>query len=250
MYQESLFMTILTTLIWRDRSTTAPIEVFHLPGDVKHKEAYTLCISHIRESNKNNTTASKNNTMIQWAAMYDVDEFLVLKKHKTIGGLVKDHCPVEQGCGGLVLNWYIFQSNGETAYRPIPVTKRFTYRFPLTVTESKIHGQRHTSIKSIVHVDSYGPYQSPHCHMYLYNRSSYDTSGAVNCKVHEKEDSEPKDDVAILNHYRTKPRREFYIDVTVDVQISKQEGKIMIQFVQNGMRIHQMISLMIQHRKC
>ena len=147
--------------------------------------------------------------MIQWAAIYDVDEFLVLKKHKTIGGLVKDHCPVDQGCGGLVLNWYIFQSNGETAYSPIPITQRFTSRFPLTVKETKMHGPRHTSIKSIVHVESYDSYQSPHCHTYLYNRTAYDTSGAVNCKVHEKENSKPKDDVAILHHYRTKSRREF-----------------------------------------
>jgi hypothetical protein len=164
---------------------------------VQQLPAYDLCIQHIRNYNKKNLSNTTTQKQIQWAVMYDLDEFLVMKKHKTISALVKDHCPVRKGCGGLLINWYIFFSGNETAYAPIPMTKRFPYREP----------RLDKRVKSIVHVDSYDtPAGNPHCFKYLNNRISYDTRGIALCPYNRKGRT---DSVAALYHLRTKSRGEF-----------------------------------------
>jgi Glycosyl transferase family 2 len=173
----------------------APLEVFHIPGKGVQKQAYDMCINQIRSYNSQIEKSKQlKSTTINWAAMYDIDEFLVLRKHQTIGGLVKEHCPLEKGCAGLVVNWLVFSSGEETAFAPL--TKRFQYR-------SRALSDH---VKSIVHVNSYISWTwNPHCFKYLNNGTAFDTQGPAPCPYHD----DGVDSVAALYHFYTKSRAEF-----------------------------------------
>jgi hypothetical protein len=56
----------------------------------------------------------------------DVDEFIVLHKHKDLHELL--HEKLYPYGGALTMNWLLFGDNGLTTYDPRPVTERFTMR--------------------------------------------------------------------------------------------------------------------------
>jgi hypothetical protein len=62
------------------------------------------------------------NCETKWIAFFDTDEFLVLKKRRSIRSFLKGAKPT---VGAIAVNWIFFGSNGETSYRPEPVTERF-----------------------------------------------------------------------------------------------------------------------------
>ena len=91
-----------------------------------------------------------------YMAFFDVDEFLVLKKHSTVTDMLVDHLPK----GALQISWYIFGSSNRNTYAPQPVTKRFVYRDGLGEKEKHDLG---FGVKSIVKLEHYGNYpKSPH----------------------------------------------------------------------------------------
>jgi hypothetical protein len=175
---------------------TVPVEVYHLPGKKKQLEAYRLCINRIRDDNR-----ASDRQDIRWVAMYDVDEYLVMTRHRTIGALLRDHCPVEKGCGGLLVNWYKFHSANETSYSPVPMPKRFPYRSPRLVR----------TVKSIVHVDRYlTDAGNPHCFLYDNNVTlNYDTTGPKDPATSCPHNYCGTATVASLHHFHTKSRAEF-----------------------------------------
>lgn len=87
------------------------VKVIHLPGGQKQLTAY----NHFLKTYKN---------QYDYVGFFDVDEFLVLKKHKTITDFCKDYIPG----GALGVNWYMFGNNGNTKYENKPVIERFTKR--------------------------------------------------------------------------------------------------------------------------
>lgn len=54
----------------------------------------------------------------------DIDEFIVLKKHKTIGDFIDEY--IVGDCQAIAMNWRIFGSSGKTEQSNEPVTQRFT----------------------------------------------------------------------------------------------------------------------------
>jgi hypothetical protein len=130
-----------------------------------------------------------------WAAFYDLDEFLVLKKHTDITTFIQDH----GYAGGIVVHWIIFGSSNQTVYKPIPVSKRFQYR----------DRRAHHNVKSILRL-SYGPYfYNPHnAHFFTINTSSYsvDTSGKI---IPGPADRDRPTDVALIHHFRIKSQQEY-----------------------------------------
>merc|ERR1719401_1524127 len=89
-------------------------------------------------------------------AFFDVDEFLVLKKHATIDELLAQHLPR----GALAISQHVFGAGSTRMYAPLPVTKRFVYR------DGVGSHDRHRNwglVKSIVKCADYGDYpSSPH----------------------------------------------------------------------------------------
>ena len=87
-----------------------------------------------------------------WLAFFDVDEFLVLKKHDTINDFLMSHLPM----GSLAISWYIFGTGNRDLYAPLPVTKRFMYRDG--VDKNDRHPSAWHNVKSIVKTSDYGGY--------------------------------------------------------------------------------------------
>jgi len=89
-------------------------KVFLIPfnGEVKQISAYNNFIEKFKND-------------YDWVAFIDVDEFIVLKKHKDIKEFIKEYDTVENG---LAINWVLFGSNGHEVIKDnnYSVLERFT----------------------------------------------------------------------------------------------------------------------------
>ena len=132
-------------LSWQNkrRAKGYSVRVLPKPGTNRQLYGYHMCVSEF----KNEHT---------YMAFFDVDEFLVLKKHNTVDEFLIEHLPK----GSLSISWYIFGSGNTTLYSPLPVTKRFTYR------DGEGKDKRHNSwanVKSVLLLKDYGGFpESPH----------------------------------------------------------------------------------------
>lgn len=157
------------------------VQVVHLPGLGRQKDAYLRCMHEHENSNT-------------WGAFIDIDEFIVLRKHPNIKSLLLDLAP---DGGSVVLGWNIFGSNGAVTREPGPVVARFV----MTSEKSDKH------IKTI----AYLPHaRDPIIHNILMKAGhpTVDQHGrAVSCESPWVEDNDRA--VAHINHYYTKSWEEF-----------------------------------------
>lgn len=156
------------------------LHVIHIPGRVMQLSAY-------------NHFLNVHSPQYTWCAFIDVDEFIVLKKHKNIKELLLEHCKE----GALTLNWYMFGSSGKTHYDDRPVTERFQYR------ASKI--DRH--IKTIVRIGCVLQMGIHECYTMVHGRGfPHDTNG--NTVIGPYNPNGPTD-VAVIHHYNAKSLQEY-----------------------------------------
>lgn len=190
---------------WAQNQKVNPrIRVIHRPGIAQQLAAYTDCIETLRSREKQMALFGEE-LQVNWVALFDMDEFVVLKRHDHISDLLRDHCPEEsheeKGCGALVLNWFFFGSNGETSYQPMPLTKRFQHRESAT-------NQHVKSIVRLKAVQENIPPQlsNPHCVIsYKTNYTTFDTNGPAGCPFNVN----GPHDVAVINHYYTRSKGEW-----------------------------------------
>lgn len=133
-----------------------------------------------------------------WMTHLDVDEFLVLKQHKTIQEFCQQYLGNEEG--GIVVPWVHFGDNGHSHYSSEPVTLRFTKREDMEKT-SRVF------VKSIVCtacVDKFIDWHIPNLKM----GSMKTTSGEI---VKTRESTVKPIDVIQLNHYFCKTKEEFQV---------------------------------------
>lgn len=130
----------------------------------------------------------------EWAAFFDVDEFLVLHKHHDIVTFLEEYCAV----GALGINWRYFGTSGETEYRPLPITKRFTL------------GQKDVDrhIKSIARLADVDVYGHPHFVTQFKNNSFY-TTDTNRKRIDGPFNPGGPSDIAVLHHYSTKSVSEY-----------------------------------------
>jgi hypothetical protein len=123
-----------------------------------------------------------------WVAFFDVDEFLVLKKHENVKDFIKDYSEYS----AIGINWVLFGDNGLSFDGDYSVLSRFTKR------QSGIDNH----VKCIVRVDKNIDY-SVHNPKYIpMVDTGFNTfTGPWNFN--------PKDDVAQLNHYFCKTWQEW-----------------------------------------
>jgi len=97
---------------WRWTHEQENVIKIELDGDVQQRIAYNNFI--------------KNNLNIyDWAAFFDVDEFLVLKKHKNIKEFVQQYSEYTS----IAINWVLFGDNNiENTIDDFSLLKRFTKR--------------------------------------------------------------------------------------------------------------------------
>ena len=80
---------------WEYKSDNQKVTVINFPGEVQQLNAY-------------NNFIDTYHGVYDWAAFFDVDEFLVLKKHDNIKHFLSDYNIHEV----LAVNWVIFGNNG------------------------------------------------------------------------------------------------------------------------------------------
>jgi Glycosyl transferase family 2 len=100
---------------WRKgRLDRNKLAIFDAIGEKQQMIAYKDCASKATSLNHS------------WILFADVDEFLVLKKHKSVDSFI-----TEQGASGQIfIKWRIFGTSGHLRYTPDPVLYRFQCRVP------------------------------------------------------------------------------------------------------------------------
>lgn len=143
----------------------------------------------VRQVSVYNDFIQKNKTNYDWASFFDVDEFLVLKKHKNIKEFIKDY----QDFDGIGVNWVLFGDNNLTGDTDdYSVVKRFTKR-QLGVNE---HIKSTIKLTDDVIMGVHAPSNKMLCNT---NKELF--SGSFNKNT--------LDDIAQINHYFCKTREEF-----------------------------------------
>jgi len=155
------------------------VTVIHFPGPVMQMHAYNHCIQ---------TFGSRHT----WMAFIDMDEFIVLRKHRTIVDLLREHC----ASGALCLNWFMFGSSHLKEYDPNPVTQRFLFR-ETTLNEH---------VKTIAKTSDLVSMVNPHYASLRENTYAHDPSGQT---VHASFNPTATDEVACIHHYFVKSLGEF-----------------------------------------
>ena len=134
-----------------------------------------------------------NNSYITHAAHIDIDEFIVLKKHKNISDFIGDY--IKGDCSAIGMNWRYFGSSGHTKASKEPVTIRFTK------CEEKINEH----IKIIFDVKKAVYFDTPHFALfsdgYVKDTNNNIIFGSFNYN--------PCVDVIQLNHYKSKTLPEY-----------------------------------------
>jgi len=155
------------------------VTVFHLPGEqqmLTSRDIFTL-----QYKNKH-----------KWVAHIDLDEFIVLKKHKSIMDFLNEY----DNCDSIALNWLMFGTANEKYYKNEPVTKRFQY----CSTKTNEHYKCISKLQSInLCVNSHRPLLKAGLNIYDTNRrilnDIYNPDGDCN--------------IACIHHYWTKSEDEF-----------------------------------------
>lgn len=133
------------------------------------------------------------NSPITHVAHIDIDEFIVLKKHKNICDFISEY--IIGDCEGIAMNWRFFGSSGRKEKTSEPVTTRFT------MCEKK--GNPH--IKTLFKKDHFIKFDT--CHNVILSKGYIKTT---NKKIVDGPFNEDIDfSVIQLNHYKCKTLPEF-----------------------------------------
>jgi hypothetical protein len=160
--------------------------VIHFPFNNYHKAVQYVVLDHFVKHILFRTKATH-------VAHIDIDEFIVLKRHKNIGDFIQEY--IVGDCQGIGMNWRFFGSSGKTEKTDEPNTIRFT------MCQEK--GDRH--IKTLFKKDYFLKFGT--CHDVVFSRGHTKcTNGTViNGPWNENIDLS----VIQLNHYKCKTLPEF-----------------------------------------
>jgi hypothetical protein len=170
---------------WKLQEQITPmVDVIHYPGLKQQQRSYLTCAQSAL-----NGDFGENK---KWAAFFDVDEFLVLKKHEHVDELLEEHLD----SGALSINWAWFSFNGKLLCDFKPVTKQFLYR------DQNVNQH----VKSIVRLEDMQMKISSAHYPLLKNGNQHDTNGTVFSGPFNK--NGPLD-VAALHHYHSESYGEY-----------------------------------------
>lgn len=155
------------------------VRCIHFPGKQRQFPAYYHYLRHYSSQHK-------------WTAIFDTDEFLVLRKHTNIHDFLNEYCEN----GGIGINWKMFGSSNLFHYSNEHVTKRFI----------KCNDTIDQHIKMIFRSEHVLNFSDPHYFRCLHGVR--DTNGKeITCPSNPN----GSEDVAILHHYFTKSYDEFQL---------------------------------------
>ncbi len=162
--------------------------VMHLPNNNYYKGVQYIALDDFVINHLN-----RPDNIITHIAHIDIDEFIVLKKHKNICDFINEY--IVNDCQGIGMNWRAFGSSGRTEKTDEPVTARFT----MCAKEGNKH------IKTIFKKDNFLHFSD--CHSVVFS-SGY--TKATNNSIIVGPFNENIDlSVIQLNHYKCKTLPEF-----------------------------------------
>lgn len=179
------------------------VKIIHFPQAPAQIPAYRQCIGH----------DAANDT---FAALIDIDEFVVLKKHDNIVDFMEDHC--KETCGQISLNWNMLSVSNETSYRPIPTLKRNFHT-----------GGAWGTIKVIVRPDYVADNFDWGHSVSLKKGHWVDTSGKVIQRPNnwrKQANGDGPTDVALLYHARFRSPEEFYYKNCIRGDVLQPRGEV------------------------
>lgn len=132
-----------------------------------------------------------------WLAFFDADEFLVLHRDANIAAFLARY---PDAVSAVAVNWIVFGSGGQAAYRAAPVVERFTDALPANAAQNrtvKAIGQRERLVGTGIHrvAVGRGDYVMPSGRKAVFD--------GLTASV------EPEVSVAALHHYAVKSLEEF-----------------------------------------
>ena len=162
------------------------LKVIHLPFNNYHKGVQYIALDDFKENYLFKTN-------ITHVAHIDIDEFIVLKKHKNICDFINEY--IVEDCQGIGINWRHFGSSGRTEKSNEPVTIRFIM--------CENNGNKH--VKTIFKKDNFLRYDNVHYPIFSegYNKS---TNGTI---IKEAFNENIDFSIIQLNHYKCKTLPEF-----------------------------------------
>ena len=169
---------------WGNKRFLDNVRVKHFPGFRKQLLAYKDCA---KRAKKDGAT---------WAAFFDIDEFLLLKKNENINEFLVEYGPSK---GAIGINWLIVGTSNATKYEAKPVTLRFQHTDPQN--GANVH------IKTIARVKEIKKFNTPHCAIFIDKTTkTIDTNGYT---INGPFNRNMTTDIAVLYHYRYKSKEEF-----------------------------------------
>jgi hypothetical protein len=161
--------------------------IIHIAGNNHKFSVQGIILNHFQNF------ILKHNKNITHAAHIDIDEYIVLKKHKNISELIKEY--IKGDCSAIGMNWKFFGSSGHTNYTSEPITSRFT----------KYGKNGDKNIKTICDVRLSKGFDNPHYPELIkgYNKS---TNGDI---IIGPFNFNPCYDIVQINHYKCKTLEEY-----------------------------------------
>lgn len=159
--------------------------------DIKHDKVTTIQFDGINmQTRAYGHFIDSNDEKYDWAAFFDVDEFLVLNKHENVKEFISDNVDANS----IAINWVMFGDNNlsEVIDNNYSVLKRFTKRQKIC----DIH------IKHICKLEKDLFFLTPH----EINKVWKSPEGIAGTGPRNNRGS---DSIAQLNHYYCKTRKEF-----------------------------------------
>jgi len=132
----------------------------------------------------------------EWLMPLDVDEFLNLATHRTVGEFL---ATFPDDASGIAICWRIFGSGGQLWRGPQRVTDRFTWAAP-------VDHYLNRRIKSISRV---GAVENINAHVSTPTKGVFVLPTGEPAKLHRESFARPRYEVAQINHYCVKSRAEY-----------------------------------------
>jgi len=162
------------------------IAFFHLPGNDFEVGVQYIALHHFTQN-------ILHQSKLTHAIHIDIDEFILLKKHKNINEFIEEY--INDNCEGIGINWCFFGSSGQSKQIKEPVTQRFI----------RCANEGNNHIKTLYRKNNIICYGT--CHdVRLKSGNIKNTNGTI---IPYGISPEIAIDVIQINHYKTKTYEEF-----------------------------------------
>ena len=176
---------------WEYTPTSDRVKAFQFNGHGVHLECYREFLR-------------KHHKECEWAAFFDIDEFLVLKKHNNVKDFISD-VDNRFNTKQIGINWAYFGDNGISDFPE--GTEGVLERFTMRGKEGSLTVK---SIVNVVEVSNNLPMIDSFVNTHYLYYDSITPSGGL---VHGVYSIDPDLEIAQLNHYYCKTKKEFEIKI-------------------------------------